>query len=139
MISNMCSLIDADVVVWAHCTNPLASPLTYDIAVRTFLQKVETKAFDSLASVTRLQEHLWEEAVDGHSPMNYDPNAARHVLAKDLPVLYKQNGAIFIQKYENMLANKYFFGDRPFLFEMSEVESLDINTKLDYEIACALR
>ncbi|MDN4713047.1 NTP transferase domain-containing protein [Vibrio parahaemolyticus] len=38
MIGNMCSLISADVVVWAHCTNPLVSVDTYESAVNAFLR-----------------------------------------------------------------------------------------------------
>ena len=42
MIGNMCSLIGTDVVLWAHCTNPLITTLTYDRAYsRTLIEPPE--------------------------------------------------------------------------------------------------
>lgn len=79
MIGNMCSLIKTDVVVWAHCTNPLLSSNTYDRAVETYFQNLPE--YDSLLSVVELKEHLWK---DGH-PFNYNPYAPKHTPARELP------------------------------------------------------
>ncbi|MDR1087624.1 MAG: hypothetical protein LBL16_05290 [Endomicrobium sp.] len=49
MIANMISLIKTDVVVWTHCTNPLISSKTYDLAIDTFNQKYPKN--DSLLSI----------------------------------------------------------------------------------------
>ena len=135
MISNMCSLIETDIVVWAHCTNPLLQACTYDLAVETFLSK-RAEGFDSLLSVDLVQEHLWEGSE--FKPMNYNPYAERHPLAKELPPLYKQNGGIFIQPHHQMLENRYFFGDKPYLFQTPLEESYDINTFHDLAVARAL-
>ena len=71
--------------------------------------------------------------------MNYNPKAKRHILAKQLPKLYKQDGAIFIQRKKDFLKNSYFFGDNPFLFILEETESKDINTEIDLKIANLLK
>jgi len=131
MIYDMCNKVEADIIVWAHCTNPLVSPETYDRAVVKFLEN-EKKGYDSLLSVNIVQEHLWSSEL---APMNYDPKAKRHILAKQLPKLYKQDGAIFIQRKKDFLKNSYFFGDNPFLFILEERESKDINTEVDLKIA----
>ena len=135
MIANMCSLIQTDVVVWAHCTNPLIQAATYDEAVSTFLDKLDD-GFDSLASVDVVQEHFWDQ--QSHRPVNFDPYGPRHPLAKELPILYKQNGAIFIQPHKNMLANRYFYGANPYLFVTPLEESYDINTFYDLSVARAM-
>ena len=128
MIDNMCSLIGKpDIVVWAHCTNPLLSPKTYDDAVKTFLGN--QGEFDSLLSVVPLQEHLWGP---DKKPLNYNPYAERHVPARELPVYYFQDGGIFIQPYEQMKRNRYFFGAKPYLYVIPENEFADINTMRDY-------
>ncbi|MAH49802.1 hypothetical protein CMI37_28515 [Candidatus Pacearchaeota archaeon] len=129
MIWNMCCLIETDVVVWAHCTNPLIKPRTYDNAVECFLTRGHN---DSLLSVDILQEHIWSEE---SKPLNYNPWQGRHPLAKELPKMYKQNGAIFIQKHKQMKENRYFFGKKPYLFVTPEAESIDINTERDYRIS----
>ena len=128
MIENMISLIPpTDVVMWSHCTNPNIQPLTYYNAINKFL--CLEKEYNSLISVDKVQEHLWD---NNFTPTNYNPWDTDHTLARDLPVLWKQNGAIFIQTYENIKNNGYFFGSSPFLFETPILESGDIDTKEDF-------
>lgn len=130
MIFNMCSLIETDVVVWAHCTNPLLSSETYDKAVQTFFDN--QAEYDSLLSVVEFKEHLWGT---DKKPLNYNPYQPRHVPARKLPPYYMQDGGIFIQPHKQMLENKYFFGKKPFLFTIPEEEFLDINNMRDYLLA----
>jgi CMP-N,N'-diacetyllegionaminic acid synthase len=133
MIFNMCEMIETDVVAWTHCTNPLISPSTYDKALESFLKNIEV--FDSLLSVIELKEHLWGQ---DKKPMNYDPYSGSHVLAKNLPPIYMQDGGIFVQRYKQMRANRYFFGKKPDLFVIPDDEFLDINTEKDFIFAKAL-
>ena len=132
MISNMCSFFETDVVVWAHCTNPLISSSTYDDAINAYFKNLPQ--YDSLLSVTEIKEHMWKDGI----PHNYNPWAEKHVPARDLPPLYIQDGGIFIQSYENMKNNSYFFGRKPFLFEIPKEEFLDINEYRDYLLAKAI-
>lgn len=131
MIGNMCGLISADVVVWAHCTNPLVSVDTYENAVNDFL-KSEKEGYDSLLSVYELKEHLWDS---NFQVLNYNPYAERHTLASELEPLYAQDGAIFIQRHKNMQENSYFFGKKPKHFVMPVDEVFDINFPVEFQIA----
>ncbi|MCM2678684.1 cytidylyltransferase domain-containing protein [Echinimonas agarilytica] len=131
MIGNMMELIETDVVVWAHCTNPFIHPDTYDAAVQKFLS-CEDEGYDSLLSVIELKEHLWGP---DKQVLNYNPYAERHTLSKDLPSYYMQDGGIFIQRHADMKANSYFFGQKPYLFEVPKDQFCDINTLDDLEHA----
>lgn len=131
MISNMCSLIETDIVLWSHCTNPLLSPKTYDEFISLFFEK-EKQNYDSVLSVDEVKEHLWDEK---KTPFNYDPYAKKHPLAKTLSPLYKQNGGIFIQRHVSMKTNAYFFGKNPYIHLTPIEESIDINTWYDFSIA----
>ncbi len=133
MIGNMMDLIHTDIVVWAHCTNPLLSAETYDAAVSKFIELYPE--YDSVLSVVEMREHLWSET---KQPLNYNPYAARHVPARELPPYYMQDGGIFIQPYEQMKKNSYFFGKKPYLFEIPIDEFLDINNRRDYLLAQAI-
>jgi len=136
-IHDMCSKIVTDVVVWAHCTNPLLSSATYDAAINFYLEKTR-HGFDSLVSVAELREHLWVDTCGGGvAPFNYNPYQEKHPLAKTLPPLYMQDGGIFIQPHSSMMKNRYFFGKNPCLFCIPDVEFSDINTYRDYVAACA--
>lgn len=148
MIGNMLTLFKTDIVVWAHCTNPFISSQTYDLAIQSFLEAYQEGRNDSLLSVVELREHLWCKSVVGGggilqskesvSPLNYNPFASRHIPASKLEPYYMQDGGIFIQPYQQMLQNSYFFGKNPLLFVVPEEEFLDINTQRDYLLAKAL-
>lgn len=120
-----------DLILWAHPTNPLVSAETYERALAMF-RFVEVRAeYDSLCSVYAVKRHAW--MVD--RPLNYDPWKETHTLAKDVRPILFQDGAIFIQPRYQMLANRYFFGDKPMLFVMPDEEVSDIDTRGDYESA----
>ena len=137
MIGNMMDSIETDIVVWAHCTNPLISSATYDKAIEIFFSASELQ-YDSLLSVVELREHLWQERGHEFCPLNYNPYATRHTPARELPPYYMQDGGIFIQPYKQMKANRYFFGKRPYLFMVPKDEFLDVNDYRDYLLAKAI-
>ena len=132
MLYNMAEMIQTDLIVWTHCTNPFLSSGTYSLAIQTYLNNVPN--FDSLLSVRCLQEHLWGPT---KKPLNYDPYSSRHTPARELPKYYMQDGGIFIQPREAMLSNRYFFGSSPFLYEIPEIEFCDINNEYDLKMARA--
>lgn len=92
------------------------------------------QGFDSLLSVYEVREHLWSEK---YEPFNYDPYGPEHVPASRLSPLYAQDGGIFIQLYENMKKNSYFFGESPYLFQTPSEEVFDINTPHEFALAKA--
>ena len=131
MIHNFCSKIESDIVVWAHCTNPLVDGSLYDEAVNLFIQNEKMKKYDSLASVDRIQNHIFNKNL---KPLNFNPYGHRHPLALELDPLFALNGAIFIQRHKAMLKNKYFFGKKPYLFEIPQNKSIDINNPEDLDL-----
>jgi CMP-N-acetylneuraminic acid synthetase len=130
MIADTCRQIGSGTVLWAHPTNPLVTRGTYAKALLAY-QAAMHAGFDSLLSVMRVQRHAW---FDG-KPLNYDPTAKRHQIAAECTPVYFQDGAIFIQPCEQAIRLRYFFGDRPMLFETPEDEQADIDTGDDYRRA----
>ncbi len=134
MIADFVKRVSCDIVVWVHVTNPFVGSATYDSAVKCFLMS-ELKGYDSLMSVKGIQEHLW---TPNGFPLNYNPYKERHTLAKELPTYYQQTGAFFIQHHNSMKSNSYFFGKRPYMYETTELEAVDINTPYDLMLANAI-
>ncbi len=126
---NLIAMVETDLVVWAHCTNPLCPPGAYDRAIECYLggQGVH----DSLCSVTKIQRHAWRAG----RPVNFNPWKAPHPFASTLEPFYFQDGAIFIQPHEQMLKNGYFYGERPLLFELEQPQGWDIDTESDLAVA----
>ncbi|MBM7322296.1 hypothetical protein JS562_03980 [Agrobacterium sp. S2] len=131
MIHDLASRVDADIIVWSHCTNPFIYGRHYDEAIERFWA-AEESGFDSILSVQKTQSHMWDK--DGR-PANYNPYAAKHTLARYIDPVFFQDGGIFIQPRENMVRNSYFFGAKPQLFELEFPFTHDINTEFDLEIA----
>lgn len=129
MIGDLVKKVNSDVILWAHCTNPFVNGKIYDAALTVFHKN--SPSFDSLVGVTRIQNHFWYQG----SPLNFDPKSKRHPLSSTLEPLFYQNGAIFIQAKSSFESNSYFYGQTPFLFEISELSSIDLNTKKDLDLA----
>jgi CMP-N-acetylneuraminic acid synthetase len=131
MIADFVKRVEADVIVWAHCTNPFIYGEQYDAAIERFLAN-ENQGYDSLLSVTKIQSHMWNH----HGfPCNYNPYGPRHTLARELEPVYFQDGGIFIQHAADFRRNSYFFGRRPFLYQLDAMTGFDINTPDELEMA----
>ena len=130
MIKNMLSYIDADVILWAHLTNPFINEKHYSEAIEIFLNN--NKKYDSLFSAVQMKEHFWNT---DKTPLNHNPYSSVHVVAKDLQPIYKQNGGIFIQHKDSMETHGRFIGDQPFMYVMGEMEGWDLDYTWQIEAA----
>jgi N-acylneuraminate cytidylyltransferase len=68
-----------------------------------------------------------------NKPINYD--LEHQPRSQDLPNIYALNFAISIISRQNMLSYTNIIGKRPYMFGLTEAESLDIDTEFDFEIA----
>ncbi len=133
MIRDFSQRVEGEFAIWAHCTNPFVYGNHYIEALNIFFDlAVKKKQYDSLISVTKIQSHMWS---DEKKPVNYNPWAEKHTLAKDLKPVYFQDGAIFIQKLKDFQTNHYFFGNNPYLYELDYLASFDINFPEDLNLA----
>lgn len=130
VIHNMVEQVDAQTIVWAHCTNPCIRPATYDRAVRTF----HATDGDSLVGVSPFRNHVWWNG----RPLNFDPYAKDHVVAAQLNPVYYQNGGVFIASRKLMVDRRYVYGSSPEMFVVSPEEAIDIDTWEDLDRAVAV-
>lgn len=133
---NLIAMTEAELVVWAHCTNPLTRAEDYHFAIEAYHRAAEC-GFDSLASVTPIQRHAWriDDTTGRGAPINFDPQALPYPYAADLDPMYVQDGAIFIQPHRAMLENGFFYGNNPYLWVNEYPRGLDIDTADDLNIA----
>lgn len=120
--------IPADLYLQTHSTNPFLKPKTITRAIETFLEN--TPRYDSLFSVTRIQTRLWDSYAKA---INHDPNVL--LQTQDLPPIYEENSCIYIFTSKKLLEKKNRIGEKPFLFEISTEEALDIDDESDFLIA----
>lgn len=124
---NMVSEMDCDHVLYATVTTPLVKSESYEQALLAYAgSKGE---FDSVASVADVKEFLVKDGV----PLNYDPlNFPR---SQDLPDISRLTFAISILPRELMMSKMSSLGHKPLFLRLSQEESIDIDTPLDFEIA----
>ena len=124
---NMARKIKTKYIIYVNCTNPLVKTETYKNAISDFFHNLSK--YDSLVSCHNIKEFLY---LDGKA-LNYDPqNQPR---SQDLPNIVALNFAISIISTKDMIENKNIIGQSPFFYKLDEVESIDIDTPLDFFIA----
>jgi len=127
IISYEVSKHDSDVFIQTHCTNPLLKSKTIDAGIDLFESQQET---DSLLTVTKHQKMFYK---DDFEPINHDPyNLIR---TQDLPPIYENNSNMFIFTEDTLQKTDARIGLNPTYYEIDEIESIDIDTESDYELA----
>lgn len=120
--------VPADVYVMTHTTAPFVSCES----IRKGLHAVLSGEYDSALAVKKLQDFLWKDG----KPFNYQlDNIPR---TQDLEPLYEETSGFYIYSAGviNELGRR--IGEKPYMVEVSEIESIDIDEKEDFEIADAI-
>ena len=128
IIAHDIDLVQADLYLQTHSTNPLLKTETIDLAIEKF--KEQGPEFDSLFSVTRFQTRFYKE--DGVA-LNHNPEVL--IKTQDLPVLYEENSCIYIFTKESFQKNNRRIGDSPLLFEIQPMEAIDIDVEDEFVLA----
>jgi len=127
VFEHMARQMESKYIMYANCTNPLVKTQTYQNAIKEFFYNYKNN--DSLVSCHDVKEFLY---LDGKA-LNYDP--ADQPRSQDLPNIVALNFAISILSKESMIKNKNIIGKKPVFYKLNEVESVDIDTPLDFFIA----
>lgn len=117
--------VDADIYVLAHATAPFVSKETIENGIRA----VVSDNYDSAFAVKKLQDFLWKNG----EPINYDLNNIPRT--QDLEPLFVETCGLYIYKKNVLSGLKRRIGINPFLIEVGEIESIDIDEMEDFEIA----
>jgi CMP-N-acetylneuraminic acid synthetase len=126
-----CGLVQADLYLQTHSTNPLLTSASISGAIQTFLPRKEE--YDSLFAVTKLQTRLWDG--DG-KPLNHDPGVL--VRTQDLPPIFEENSCIYLFNGQILAERRNRLGYRPLMYEISAEEAWDIDDELDFEVVESL-
>lgn len=112
-----------------HCTNPLLSTSTIDCSIDLYFKNIEQ--YDSLFSVNKIQCRLYEHNLRA---LNHDPSKMQRT--QDMNYIYKENSNFFIfSKKSFIAAGKNRVGLNPNVFEMNNIESVDIDYEDDFTLA----
>jgi len=120
--------ISADIYVMTHTTAPFMTKESIEKGLRA----VESGEYDSSFAAKKLQDFLWKDG----TPFNYKlDNIPR---TQDLPALYEETSGFYIYRHD-VIANLHRrIGRNPFIVEVGEIESVDIDEPEDFMIADAI-
>ncbi len=117
--------VDADVYVVSHATGPFTKSGSID----TCIQKVVSGEFDSAFLAKRMQEFLWQNG----QAMNFDiQNIPR---TQDLVPVYSEASGAFVFTKKIFIKYGRRVGIKPYIHEVDEIEAIDIDYPIDFEIA----
>ena len=120
-------LVHSDIYVLMHATSPFQQPEDVDDA----LNKVKSGEYDSAFSVERVQTFVWFDK----KPLNYNPQDVPRT-QEIKPVFVETSGFYIFTK--PIIDQGRRIGTRPYIKEVGFKEAIDIDTKEDYDHACAL-
>lgn len=121
---------DADYIMYATCVTPFMKKETLENMIHIF--RTEADKYDSVASVQNNKNFFWMNG----KPLNFDPKA--QCKSQNLPPVLNITYAACIIERQKMIAMRNCVGEQPFLYEVDELEAIDIDTSLDFVIAESL-
>lgn len=133
IIEHDISLIDAEIFIQTHSTNPLIKIETIDKAIEKMISMLnEGSVNDSVFSVTKIQKRFYNKDA---TPMNHDPNM---LVTQHLKPIYEENSCFYIFTKNSFQKNNSRIGIKPYMLEIDKIESTDIDEPEDFIIAEAL-
>jgi len=120
--------VPADIYVMTHTTAPFIS----SESIEKGLNAVLSGEYDSSFAAKKLQDFIWKDG----KPFNYELNNIPRT--QDLEPLFEETSGFYIYRSEVMKKLNRRIGDKPFITEVGEIESIDIDEPEDFEIADAV-
>ena len=111
-------------VMYSPVTSPLISFETYNEIITMFMNQPS-----NVVTVSPVKHHLW---LDG-KPLNYSVDESPN--SQDLPDIYSINYGISIVSKSDMSKYKNVVTENPKFVVLDEIEGVDIDTELDFQVA----
>lgn len=120
--------VEADIYVVSHATGPFTRSESIDACI----DAVASGEYDSAFLAKRIQEFLWQNG----KAMNFD--AQHFPRTQDLVPIYSETPGAYVFLKETFERYDRRVGIKPYIHEVSEIESRDIDYPEDFEIADAI-
>ena len=124
VISESINIIESDLFIQVHATNPLVSLSTLESAIIFYFSNY--KKFDSLFSVTKIYKRFWHENA---TPVNHKINS--EPTTQNLEPYLEENSCFYLFTKESFLKKNNRIGSNPKLYEISKEESWDVDEEDD--------
>lgn len=133
LINYIPTVIDNEHIFWVNVTSPFVDTEDYQKALDVYWEQVANGEYDTLMSVTKMQQFLWDK--ENKNFLNHDRTIEKWPRTQDLKPVYEINHAIYMAKAETYLKFSDRIGDNPYLFELDKTKSVDIDWEDDFKLA----
>jgi len=122
-----------DFIILLQPTSPLRDVKDIDNAFNTLFNCKAT----ALISVCKIDNKILKAFVKNDNGFigGISNNQHPFMRRQDLPLTYLSNGAIYITQVDEFVKNNSFFSDKTVSYLMSDIKSIDIDTKEDLDNA----
>ena len=128
VLSAFAKEVYADVYVMTHVT----SPFVKEGSIKKGLDAVLSGEYDSSFAAKKLQDFLWQDG----KPYNYElDNIPR---TQDLKPMFEETSGFYIYESKVITELGRRIGNKPYIVEVSQIESVDIDEAEDFMIADAI-
>jgi len=127
IIESFLNDVDADIYVLTHATSPFLRPETMQKA----LERVISGEYDSAFTAQEIKNYCWYQG----NPVNYD--LTNIVTTQNVEPVYVENGGFFIFTKEVFTKYHRRIGLNPYIAVTDNIESIDLDTREDFEMAQA--
>lgn len=133
LINYIPTVIDNEHIFWINVTSPFVDTEDYQRALDVYWKEVVKGEYDTLMSVTKIQQFLWDK--DSKDFLNHNRVEEKWPRTQDLKPVYEINHAIYMGSAQDYLKFSDRIGDNPYLLELDKAKSVDIDWEDDFEIA----
>lgn len=126
--------VNFDMVLLLQPTSPLRTGKHIDEAIESYFEK-NAKAIISVCECDH--SPLWSSVLPvDKSLVNFISPEIAGLRSQDLPKYYRLNGAIYVFDVKEYIKSKgNLYGENSFAYEMNNQSSIDIDTKIDFQLA----
>ena len=129
VLSRLGDKFEPDWIFQTHSTSPFLNAKT----IENFINRVFSEGYDSGFSVSALQARLWDS---NSMPLNHSPGELKPT--QELEKIFVENSAFYFFRPNQLTKRKTRFGLNPLMFELSRIESIDIDEEDDFSLAEAV-
>ena len=120
--------VDADIYVVSHATSPFTKASSIDKCISA----VQSGNYDSSFLAKKTQCFMWQN----NKALNFDPQ--HFPRTQDLTPIFEESSGAFVFTKETFKNFDRRVGVNPFICEIDEIEAIDIDNPIDFDIANAI-
>lgn len=132
LIEHVIDIMPEDHILWTHITSPFISSKDYKKIISKYFSVLKKKKNDSLMTVTKFQEYLWDEK----KPLNYKKKIDdKWPKTQSLKTLNVVNSGVFLSSKKNYRKFRDRVGIKPYIYPLDKKTGFDIDHMDDFRLA----